>query len=142
MSSPQQSKTKPFSIRFTEGEKATLRARAGEVPLSAFIRSAALGKAAARRASQRTPVRDADSLGQVLALLGQSRLANNLNQLAKAANLGSLFVTDEIEKQLLGACADIAAMRTALLAALGKQPAKPKLAKIFEQAANHTGRGR
>ncbi|WP_299828281.1 plasmid mobilization relaxosome protein MobC [uncultured Roseobacter sp.] len=31
------------------------------------------------------------SLGvQVLAMLGQSRIANNLNQLAKAANLGTL----------------------------------------------------
>jgi hypothetical protein len=64
-------------------------------------------------------------LGQLLALLGQSRLANNLNQLAKAANQGSLPVTAEIEAELQQACAHILEMRLLLLKALG--------IRVFEQ---------
>ena len=54
----------------------------------------------------------------MLAELGKSRLASNLNQLAKAANTGSLPVSPETEQALVQACEDVRRMRHALPAAL------------------------
>ncbi|MEJ7926700.1 hypothetical protein WG908_08030 [Sphingobium sp. AN641] len=54
-----------------------------------------------------------------MALLGQSRLSSNVNQLAKAANSGSLPVTPETESDLRHACRDIAEIRRMLMRALG-----------------------
>lgn len=73
----------------------------------------------------------------MLADLGRSRLSNNLNQLAKAANLGALPLTQEVEAELSAACAAIRYMRHALLVALGieRQEAPPTLAEQFRAAA-------
>ena len=60
-------------------------------------------------------------LAKLLALLGSSRIANNLNQLAKAVNIGSLPVVEETEKDIRSACADVAVMRKELLRALGQR---------------------
>lgn len=54
--------------------------------------------------------------------LGQSRLASNVNQLAKAANMGALPVSPEVEAELLESCAAIREMREALVKALGVRP--------------------
>ena len=62
-------------------------------------------------------------LALVLAELGQSRLASNINQLAKAANMGALDVTPEIERELETACREIQTMWALLIAALGVVPA-------------------
>jgi hypothetical protein len=126
----------PFPIRFTEAEKAALKARAGEQPLGAYIRAKALDGLTEARRKRRTPVRDADALGRVLALLGQSRIANNLNQLAKSANMGSLPVTDEVEADLRDACALVGEVRSLLMQALGKQTTNeaPSLVPEFERA--------
>jgi hypothetical protein len=110
-------KALPFSIRLSEAEKASLRAQAGRVPLGAFIRSRILDTPI--RTSQRAPVKNTESLSQLLAKLGQSHLANNLNQLAKAANFGSLPVTEETEAELRQACKEVVAMRILLMQALG-----------------------
>jgi len=58
----------------------------------------------------------------VLAALGKSRVANNLNQLAKAVHTGSLPVTPETEEEIKSACRDVRRMRTDLLTALGRSP--------------------
>jgi hypothetical protein len=109
----------PLSIRFTEDEKARLRVLAGSKPLGRFVRERALGAETEPRARADGPVKDAEPLGRLLALLGQSRLANNLNQIARAANQGSLPVTAEVEADLQQACAAIFEMRRLLLRALG-----------------------
>ncbi len=110
----------PLSVRFTEAEKARLRELAGpKQPLGHYIRDRALQGASEPRAARPSPVKDAELLGQVLGLLGQSRLSNNLNQLAKAANQGSLPVTAETETELQQASAAILEMRLLLLRALG-----------------------
>ena len=83
------SRPAPFSIRLTKAERAVLLEKAGGEPLGSFIKKAALGAAANAR-TRPAPVRDAMALGRVLGLLGRSHLANNLNQIAKAANLGAL----------------------------------------------------
>jgi hypothetical protein len=112
----------PFSIRLTNEEKATLKRAAGTKPLGAYIRSKLLGEASPERRSYRSPAKDDRALAQLLAELGKARLANNLNQLAKAANSGSLAVTPETQKALEDACRDVQWMRARLIAALGIAP--------------------
>lgn len=124
------SKSKPLSVRFTEAEKARLEDLAGATPLSQFIRERALGDATEARAKVRQPLKDAEPLGRLLGLLGQSRLSSNLNQIAKAANQGSLPVTKEVEDDLRAACAQVFEMRHLLLKALGL--------KIFDEVATRT----
>lgn len=111
---------RPFSIRLTEDEKRRLLDRAGAVPLSAYVRDLVLDdthRAARRRAAN--PVKDHEALARVLAALGQLRIASNLNQLAKAANIGALLVDPETEQEISGACAAVLAMREDLMRALG-----------------------
>jgi hypothetical protein len=117
--------TPPFSLRLTKEEKAFLRKAAGHMPLGAYIRSKLLGEASRQRRSYRSPVQDERALAGLLAELGKARLANNLNQLAKAVHTGSLPVTPETEKALQGACKDVEWMRARLIAALGLGPGGP-----------------
>jgi len=110
----------PFSLRLTPEERARLEREAGDRPLGAYIRMRLLTEESApRRQRRRRPVEDHAALAQVLAALGRSHLAGNLNQLARAVNSSSLPVTPDTEAALLRACADVAAMRAALLRALG-----------------------
>lgn len=112
--------TRPFSIRLTEAEKGLLLARAGRVPLGTYIRDALLsGDVQAKRRRTVNPVADHAALARVLAALGQSRLSNNLNQLAKAVNIGALPVTPETEAEIVDACRAVSAMRGDLVRALG-----------------------
>ncbi|MVA96975.1 plasmid mobilization relaxosome protein MobC [Nitratireductor sp. CAU 1489] len=112
--------TRPFSIRLTDAEKALLLHRAGCLPLGAYIRDRVLGDGgASERVRWRNPVKDHEALGRVLAALGQSRIANNLNQLAKAVNIGVLPVDEETEADLGEACRSVSVMRSELMKALG-----------------------
>lgn len=109
----------PFSLRLTPEEKSALKREAGSMPLGAYIRSKLLGEASRPRRSRRSPIEDEKALSQLLGELGKARLSNNLNQLAKAANTGSLPITPETEKAIQDACRDVAWMRARLIAALG-----------------------
>ncbi|WP_420133550.1 plasmid mobilization protein [Rhodopseudomonas sp.] len=109
----------PLSVRFSDAEKARLAQLASGQPLGQYIRERVLGSELAPRRAVRAPLKDADALGQALALLGRSRLASNLKQIAKAANQGSLPVTAELEADLRLACSQVFEMRCLLLRALG-----------------------
>ena len=111
-------KTTPFSIRLTPDERARLDNMAADVPIGAYIKSRLFGTDQ-RAIRTRAPKADQRLLAQLLARLGQSGLASNFNQLARAANTGALLVDDETRDALNAACADVAAMRTALMQALG-----------------------
>jgi hypothetical protein len=110
----------PFSLRLTFEERAKLEQDAAGMSLGGYIRSRLLdpNRAPPRRRGKFT-VKDHRALAQLLAMLGQSRLANNVNQLAKAANSGSLPVTPETEEALLTAAREVAQMRELLIKALG-----------------------
>ncbi|MEM1395821.1 MAG: hypothetical protein AAGH38_00030 [Pseudomonadota bacterium] len=117
----------PFSIRFTEAERAFLEREAGDLSISAYIRrrlfDGAMGPQ--RRNVTRKPKRpdvDRVALSRALASLGQSRLSQNLNQIAKAANMGALPVTSDLIDELIAACEEIRRMRADLIAALGLKP--------------------
>lgn len=115
----------PFSLRLTFEERAALDRMAGGKPLGAYIRDRLLGERVARRASRRRPKTDDVAMARALSALGQSRLSSNLNQIAKAANMGALPVTPELEDELQAACADIQRMRQALMYALGYDGGAP-----------------
>ncbi len=114
----------PFSLRLTFEERARLESEAGDMPLGTYIRSRLFDRPATdRRPRQiKRPVKDKQALASLLGELGKSRIANNLNQLAKAANSGSLLLTSETEKSLQEACAGVQWLRTTLMQALGLQP--------------------
>ena len=116
-------KLPPFSLRLTFEERARLEELAGHEPLGSDIKRKVFdGKGVGTkraRSRKRRPIKDEQRLAQVLAMLGQSRIANNLNQLAKAANLGTLPMMPDTERDIRRACADVALMRRELLRALG-----------------------
>lgn len=109
----------PFSVRLTKDERALLVRRAGNLPLDTYVRARLLDDSAAPRRHVKKPVVDKCALARVLAMLGQSRLANNLNQLARAANSGSLPVTPDTEAMLRSSYQDIQTMKKMLMSALG-----------------------
>lgn len=121
-------KATPFSIRFSARERAWLEAQAEHLTLGAYIRQQLLpddiltwspNRPAKRR---RTPTVDQAALGKALSALGASKLSQNLNQIARAANIGALPVTPDLEQELSQACSDIGEMRRSLLIALGIKP--------------------
>jgi hypothetical protein len=110
----------PFSLRLTKDERARLTAEAGGAPLGAYIKAKLLGGTIpVRMRRSGLAVEDRQALGKALALLGQSRLANNLNQLAHLAHIGALPVSPEIESELKNAVSEVRAMRRLLVSALG-----------------------
>ena len=117
---PKSKRLAPFSWRLRPEDRQRLERDAAGMALGAYIFLRVFDPASPppRRRGQ-APVADRQTLSAVLARLGQSRIPNNLNQLAKAAHSGSLVVTPEIEAELREAAAAIADMRAMLVAALG-----------------------
>jgi hypothetical protein len=113
----------PFSLRLTHEERARLDIERGSKTVAAYIRERLFGvDAAPRKKRGNSPVQDKEALGRIAGALGQSRLSQNMNQLAKAVNSGSLSVTPETEAEIKEACREISEMRVELMAALGKVP--------------------
>ena len=103
----------------TREEKQRLDEIADGMALAAYIRACLFGgdmKPARRR---RRPVKDEQTIARLLGILGQSRIANNLNQLAKQANMVCLPVSPDVEQDIHEACAAITDMRNMLIRALG-----------------------
>ncbi|PTN12515.1 hypothetical protein [Nitrosomonas aestuarii] len=119
---PKRRYTPPFSLRLTVEERKRLNEMAGNQPLGSYIRDRLFGAKAVKRRKVKKPTVDSAMLALVLSELGQSRLASNINQLAKAANMGALDITPEIEKEIEQACREIQTMRALLIAALGVVP--------------------
>jgi hypothetical protein len=114
----------PFSLRLSFDERANLEAMAGGRPVGEYIRVRLFGEPEPRRAVKMPP-KDHEILAEILGKLGQSRLASNLNQLAKAAHSGALLVTPETENALRQAAAEIGWMRQKLLQGLGLREDSP-----------------
>lgn len=109
----------PVSLRMTFEEKANLEKAAAGMSVAAYIRWRLFDPKSPppkRRATM--PIKDHKLLAKLLALLGHSRMANNINQLARAANTGSLPLTPETENALVVAAREIQLMRDLLIQAL------------------------
>lgn len=107
-------------MRLTPEERARLVEEAAGAPLSTYIKAKALNTPLPIRIRRTgVSVQDREALAKVLALLGGSRLASNLNQLAHLAHIGALPVDPEMEAELADAVSIIREIRRLLLIALG-----------------------
>ena len=114
----------PLSVRVTAEERALIEefASAAGLSISGYMKWCSLERfkgVPAPRTRLRHPTKDQKALAQLLALFGQSRIANNVNQLAHASNSGSLPVNMETEKALQNASQAVTDIRDLLLRALG-----------------------
>lgn len=119
------SKTRPFSLRFTDEERAYLNKRAGALSLAAYIRLKLFSECETpptrRKPSRKrySPSAELAVLGHMLGGLGRSELASSLSGIAEAARIGALPVTPELEQELHEACLAVQDMRRELISALG-----------------------
>lgn len=104
------------TIRITEDEFNQLVTDSNGTSHSAHIRRCMFGNKTSKRV---VPEADRLLLAQILAKLGESRIANNLNQIAYHANCGSLVLEDVTIEEINEACLHVAWMRTQLIKALG-----------------------
>lgn len=111
---------KPLSIRLSVAERAELDRRAGDMPVSAYVKARLFGEAyrPASRARRRMSA-DRVLLAQILGQLGGSGLSASLREMARAAETGSLHVDDLTASYLRDACNDVRNMHLRLLVALG-----------------------
>lgn len=119
---PKKQYARTFSMRLTDGERDFLDQHSGSLSWSGYIRKRVFGEKAEKRRPVKRAVPDTALLAQVLAELGASRLSANINQLAKHANMGTLDVSPETEREIESACREIHTLRMLLIAALGVQP--------------------
>ncbi len=115
-------KSFPVTLRLTAEERKRLEDLADGMTLSAYIRACLFAKAEKRR--KRRPasvVAKKQALAEALALLGQSRIASNLNQLAYQANIGALAIEDRECAMITEAYSSVQSMRALLVEALGRQ---------------------
>ena len=113
-----------LSVRLDESERTYLESLAGSETLSSFVRQRLLGDVALQKKTRpkrkaHKPKIDQTAAAQLLASLGKSRLASNVNQISKLANSGALPVSSELEAELAQACLNIAWMRATLIIVLG-----------------------
>lgn len=127
------SKTIILSLRVTLDEKAELTRLAEDLPVSRFIIDSVLKNG--MRSSKVRAFIDKQKIAQLLGLLGQSGIASNINQLAKAANSGSLPVNGEVLNTLNESVNTILWMRDELITALKLKPIR-----CTDEAANDSKR--
>ncbi|WP_417674810.1 hypothetical protein [Pseudodonghicola sp.] len=114
------SRPAPFSLRLTPQERSQLEAQAGPMPLASYIKSVVFAAEAPKyRRQRKPPVAEQQLLAEVLARLGSSRTASNLNQIAKHLNQGTLMLDEDLAADLHRAVAEVAWMRVTLMRALG-----------------------
>lgn len=108
----------PFSLRLTDEERTRLKTQAGTQPLGAYIRRTLLGSHTHKRRIAPRPSLNNVKVAQALAGLGHSNLASNMNQIAKAANIGVIDVSPDLVADLQDACQHLREMRDELISAL------------------------
>ncbi|MEO0486267.1 MAG: plasmid mobilization relaxosome protein MobC [Pseudomonadota bacterium] len=107
------------TVRLSQEDHAKLTELADGTALSVYLRARALGQELPRRRAKGIAVEDRVAIAKILGLLGQSRIANNLNQLAYHANVGALDFDEKAQAQVEEAYELVVNMRSLLLAALG-----------------------
>lgn len=112
----------PLTLRLTPEERERLEELAAGMTLSAYVRACVFAEESKRRKQRpKSVIEDKKAAAEALALLGQSRIASNLNQLAYHANIGALIVGEVEKAQIAEANDHLAAIRSLLMEALGKR---------------------
>ncbi|MEP3785586.1 plasmid mobilization relaxosome protein MobC [Ascidiaceihabitans sp.] len=113
----------PFTLRLTVAERKRLEELADGMTLSAYVRACVFADhMRLRKERPADKIADKKATAEALALLGQSRIASNLNQLAHHANLGILNIGPQEQAQIAEANAHLQAIRALLMQSLGKIP--------------------
>lgn len=115
----------PVTVRLSQAEYDRLKHDAGALSMAAYMRLRLFGggeiaphrKPYERKAT--SPSAELTMIGKMLGGLGQSGIAANLADIAKAAKIGALPVTPEVEAEVRAACEAVQDMRTRLVEALG-----------------------
>lgn len=134
----------PYSLRLSAEQRAILRDRAGRASLGTYIKSVLFSEEMPKTPRRRSSaVKDEKALADVLACLGASRIAGNLNQLAKATHIGNFYFDEETKRVLIATCNDVKVMRQMLMLALGYKPGQePKApestSQTFTRAATNS----
>ncbi|MCA8883365.1 MAG: hypothetical protein KDA50_06415 [Rhodobacteraceae bacterium] len=110
-----------ITLRLKPDEYAQITAKAGDIPLSTFIRQTALGASANTRAKpQRRVTLETALAAQLLARLGQHDLIQDFKAAAKDVEDGTLD-TDDARLLRIDAChAMLSDIRALLMEALGR----------------------
>ena len=131
----------PLTLRLTPDERERLEELAAGMTLSTYVRACVFGEEVKRRRRRsKDTVADKKAIAEALALLGQSRIANNLNQLAYHANIGALEITGKERDHIEEAYAHVLAIRALLVTALGSSASSGQ--KEVKSAASPSGRTR
>lgn len=143
MPRPVRKRPAPLSIRLNDDERRALAQRAGDIPVSTYVKRLVFqgGTTSLAGNYSRRPTTDRMILAKLLAILGSTDLASNLDRLASAATEGSLFVDERVTAQLQGACDDVRLMHNALMRALGKRERGPSAHEIKAAAEFNTAAG-
>lgn len=116
----------PLSLRLTPDERAQLDRDAAGMAIGAYIRWRLFDPTnPPPKTRGKFPVKDHVALSQLLGQLGQSRIADNLNQLARLAKSGSLHITPEAEAAILAGKEELTTMRRLLMKTLGISARSP-----------------
>lgn len=116
-------KTSPLSVRLTQAERDNLLNRAGGLTLSDFVKQVLFD--GAPQVHSGLAVANRTLLAHLLATLGASNIAPNLDALAQEAEHGNLAADDETIKAIRQASDDIRLMHNALMRGLGKKERAP-----------------
>ena len=110
------------TVRFSRADYEKLQELADGASLAVYLRAKALDRNLhKRKRGSAISVKDRAAVAQLLALLGQSRIANNLNQLAYQANIGSLVIEEDGKAKIEEAYGHVKLIRQTLMKALGMQ---------------------
>jgi hypothetical protein len=126
MPDQKEKRSSPYCIRLSEDERARYECGAAGTSLASFIKLCVeryLGSPVSRHGFSLSAT-DREAFARLLGWLGQSRIASNLNQLAKAVNTGTLDLTPETEADLRNACRAIITMSEKLVEVLGRARGK------------------
>ncbi len=108
----------PYSLRLTFEERQRLDHDAGNMPISAYIRERLFDKPSPRRRYNR-PSKDQELFRELLKELADTKISNNLNQLAKASNEGRLKLEPNTQEKLDEACDAMREIRQEILRKAG-----------------------
>ncbi len=112
----------PFSLRLSKEERKELAKLADGLPWGAYIKGVIFEQKRKLRVRGAHPIKDHKLLAKLLGALGKSRIANNINQLAKAANSGSLPVNEDVLQGLNDAVSAIRWVRETIIIGMGLKP--------------------
>lgn len=125
----------PLSVRLTQAERDSLLVRAGGQTLSAFVKQCLFDTGSAPQRSGGMMLANRVLLAHLLATLGASQLAPNLDRLAKEADDGDLFADEDTIRRIHEACDDVRLMHNALMRGLGKKEKAPSRKQLDAEAA-------